>query len=774
LLTASYGARHSMARRHRTLARRVTLWCTPLLVVAGLIATPSTAAAQAHISTNPLTIDVTGSSLANIVTSPLVLTPAFDPAITDYVLRCQTGINALHASLYAAGGSIGALGSHGATIDVREDLVENEALVIAARAPRNLLGNQPGPGGETDENGRVQYWIRCLPADFPQLTVTRPSNPPPGWYLTGNLNSAKGSNAYAMVLDSNGSPVWYQRSTGPSAYDVTMLADDTIAWGMNVTPGFAVDPNGSFEVFNLKSQTTRLLAAPILPTDFHELQEMANGDLMMMSSPWRPNVDLTPIGGSSQGTIIDCVLEEVDRRGQIVWQWRASDHLSVAESTHPQSSLVGNLRIYDVFHCNSIDVDRASGNILLSARHTDAVYLIDRKTSRVIWRMGGSAPNRDGAQILTIAADPQGSFHAQHDARFQPNGDISLYDDQSWTASLTARGVEYRVDTQRGIATLVWSYKSPDGQNSAATGSFRRLDGGNDNVISWGVKPGSLFTEVDSSGRILLNVGFPSGEFAYRTSKVSVDSLNHGLLRATAGLGQFIPPPRVAFISPESGPRAGGGTSVITGSFFTGLTSVDFGSKRARVLYSSDTSITVAVPLGAGIVDIIVSAAGGQSSATPINQLLKNYYGSDSSFESGTGSWSAEVGTIALTSQYARTGLFSLQVSPDSNGAISASTGHYPVLAGAKITGGLSLLTPSGSSQLTAFVTFYDARGMPIASSDGPSVYSSTFRWGQARIAAVAPPGTATVSIGAKGTSAKGSLYLDDVSLSGVLQYSYT
>src|SRR5205823_11430761 len=106
--------------------------------------------------------------------------------------------------------------------------------------------------------------------------------------------------------------------------------------------------------------------------------------------------------------------------------------------------------------------------------NTDAVYRIDKSTGGIIWKMGGNSIAADGTRVLAITGDPEGAFHAQHDARFQPNGGISLYDNQSWDPSLAARGVEYSIDTVTGTAALVWSYQSPDDHNSGATGSFRR------------------------------------------------------------------------------------------------------------------------------------------------------------------------------------------------------------------------------------------------------------------------------------------------------------
>ncbi len=77
----------------------------------------------------------------------------------------------------------------------------------------------------------------------------------------------------------------------------------------------------------------------------------------------------------------------------------------------------------------------------------------------------------------------------------------------------------------------------------------------------------------------------------------------------------FIPPspPTVVTIAPPSGPAAGGTTITITGSnFVAGDTSVFFGGVAATsIVVNSDTSMTVTVPPGAGVVDIRVTTTFG-------------------------------------------------------------------------------------------------------------------------------------------------------------------
>ena len=87
--------------------------------------------------------------------------------------------------------------------------------------------------------------------------------------------------------------------------------------------------------------------------------------------------------------------------------------------------------VYDVFHCNSVDVD-ANGNLLMSARNASAVYDVDRATGTIAWKLGGTTNNLDGTRIIKLTKYPYANLGGQHDPRFLPDGEISLFDDQSF------------------------------------------------------------------------------------------------------------------------------------------------------------------------------------------------------------------------------------------------------------------------------------------------------------------------------------------------------
>jgi uncharacterized membrane protein len=90
-----------------------------------------------------------------------------------------------------------------------------------------------------------------------------------------------------------------------------------------------------------------------------------------------------------------------------------------------------------------------------------------------------------------------------------------------------------------------------------------------------------------------------------------------------AGVFTYITPgPLVTGISPTMGSSAGGDTVTITGSGFTGATSVGFDvTSAAGMTVDSDTQITATSPAGTGTVDITVTTPDGTSPASSADQF---------------------------------------------------------------------------------------------------------------------------------------------------------
>jgi hypothetical protein len=380
-----------------------------------------------------------------------------------------------------------------------------------------------------------EYWIRCLPHDFPAITVTEDANtglPGAGLFLLGTTIVAAGDGSFAMVLDVHGTPVWYRRAA-QSVINLDLVAPNVLSYTVNTVPsGFGTDPNATYELHDLATARTTHVQAVGTPTDVHELRTLANGDHLVQSYAFLNEIDLTGLQQfGPDSTVADCVLQEIDNSGALVWTWRASDHIDIVrESTAPQASTVNGQTVVDPFHCNSED-EAQNGDLLVSARHLDAVFLISKATGKIVWKLGGTAYSRDGAQLLRLQGDS--GFFRQHDARFVSNDTITLFDDESGQTA-PARALAFSVDLAGGTATPIWQRTGP--ATSGAMGSVR-LQADGHVVVGWGAPESghTTLTEFDDVGHDLLDFAFPSGEASYRAIKVPLGSLDLGILRRAVG-----------------------------------------------------------------------------------------------------------------------------------------------------------------------------------------------------------------------------------------------
>jgi outer membrane protein assembly factor BamB len=468
------------------------------------------------------------------------LVPAFSPFVFDYYVRCAEGKNAVTVSMTAAPGATSALylptTSRSAPTETHSlDLREGQAIVVTATA----------------EAQTTEYWVRCLPHNFPQIRMEAYPGAPtplPGYYLIGNSGTTPG---YPMVLDGNGVPVWYFENAVSGVDDVDHVVPGAISFFLTWMPTLSLRYFGPLMTSQVMLSGTEL--------DGHDLRVLPNGDYLVFSNPLVTGVDLsglipqgldgprgrTVIGGEPAYTqMFDCEVVEFDpKTGAVVWTWTASEHFDpLIDSIDAAVATEYGVMAVDAFHCNSIDVDPANGNLLVSSRNMSSVFYIDRSTGAVVWKMGGSSYTKDNS-IYVPVEDP---FVQQHDARLQPGwseatgtGQVSVFDDQSDTMA-PARGLLLDVTTGVGgttpKATVAWQYKGNGG--SSNRGSFR-ISADGSRVIGWGANPSMshcAFTEVDDGGHALLDFFYDDGNVSYRAIKVPLSTFDLGLLRRTAGL----------------------------------------------------------------------------------------------------------------------------------------------------------------------------------------------------------------------------------------------
>ena len=92
-------------------------------------------------------------------------------------------------------------------------------------------------------------------------------------------------------------------------------------------------------------------------------------------------------GGSKNDLVMDNVVQEVDiKTGKVLLDWHTFGSISPRESygAVPKDPKLP----YDYAHLNSVELD-SDGNLLVSARATHAVYRINRRTGKLMERIGG-------------------------------------------------------------------------------------------------------------------------------------------------------------------------------------------------------------------------------------------------------------------------------------------------------------------------------------------------------------------------------------------------
>lgn len=105
-----------------------------------------------------------------------------------------------------------------------------------------------------------------------------------------------------------------------------------------------------------------------------------------------------------------------------------------------------------------------------------------------------------------------------------------------------------------------------------------------------------------------LSVVVPASAFA-QTLNVSVQT-EHGVSNTQPY--QYVNAPTLSLVSPNNGSTAGATSVTLTGSGFTGTTSVTFGGTPAAFTVQSDSAVAVTTPAHpAGAVDIDVTSTGG-------------------------------------------------------------------------------------------------------------------------------------------------------------------
>jgi Arylsulfotransferase (ASST) len=445
------------------------------------------------------------------VSADPVLRPAFQTGVHDYVTRCRRSAG-VRLSIAASEGttvSVDGAPPRSGAFEVHVPIAAGQATSITART-----------------DGRTaSYHVRCLPARFPEWTAERTGPTQAQWYL---LNP---QSAWVVLFDARGVPVWWTHTKG-KGFNPTLLAGGHLAW-YPIPPHakFGVWPARKYEEHRLDGSLVRRVGTVGVPTDLHEIQQLPNRHFLLDAYRPRTGVDLRRHGGPRDAKVYDAEIQEVTPSGRLVWRWSSHGHVGLGETRRHWSRLIGDQRKappsergYDAVHVNSIAPD--GDGIVISCRHTDALYRIDRETGRIDWKLGGTHTKRS----LKIAGDPDhagAELGAQHDARVLPDGTVTVYDNGSFFEDRPPRLLRFRIDARARTARLIEELSDPDVASSGWQGGTRRLPGGNW-ATSWASS--SNVSEMTPAGARVFHMTFP-GRVSYRVVPIPYGQLPARRLR---------------------------------------------------------------------------------------------------------------------------------------------------------------------------------------------------------------------------------------------------
>lgn len=341
-----------------------------------------------------------------------------------------------------------------------------------------------------------------------------------GYILTANFFNLNAppiiGQSGPLILDNKLQPVWFK----PVREDVvasnlalqTYEGKPALSWWQGVVTNTGATESGEDIVVNdhyeqvakLKGVDGWKITLHEMIISGHDAWVTANKDIPMNLSRW---------GGAYNGALIDSAVQEYDlRTGKLIRSWDALKHISLSES---EATLPTNGFPWDAYHVNSIQLVGKQA-FLVSMRDTWTAYLVNMKTGKIEWRLGGAKSS--------FKIGKGAEFRWQHDVRLHPGGIVTMFDDHCCQltgggkyvkASEPSRALVLRLNEGAHTATKVTQYGQGYGIESDYMGDLQLLNNGNV-FVGWGSKP--YMTEFSKSGEPLLEGKLPGEDLTYRAT----------------------------------------------------------------------------------------------------------------------------------------------------------------------------------------------------------------------------------------------------------------
>jgi Arylsulfotransferase (ASST) len=317
-----------------------------------------------------------------------------------------------------------------------------------------------------------------------------------------------------MILDERGSLVWFEPlyPTGTRAADFRVQQYEgrpVLTWWQDPLIAGGSSKAGEVIMDSSYRQVAIVRAGNGYQPDLHEFQITPQGTALITIYDGI-DCDLRSVGGPRDAAVADTLLQEIDlKTGLVMYEWHSLDHVPLSDS-YASAAHASRTTPFDFFHINSVDVE-SDGDLLVDARNTWAAYDLDPRTGQVRWELGGKRSS--------FRMGPSASPAWQHDARLQPDGTITFFDNGATPAvHRQSRAIELRLGEPGGTATLVREQDHPGKPLVAGSqGNVQALAGGAW-MVGWG--EASYFSEFSGSGALVFDAHLPAPYESYRAYRL--------------------------------------------------------------------------------------------------------------------------------------------------------------------------------------------------------------------------------------------------------------
>ncbi len=313
-----------------------------------------------------------------------------------------------------------------------------------------------------------------------------------------------------MIVNGAGQLVWFTPAPkGMTATDLQVESYEgksALVWWQGYIPSLGIG-FGTDEIYGSDYRPlAQVNAGNGYKADLHDIQITPKGAAFITSNTL-VHTDLASGGGPREGVLIDSVLQEIDiKTGLVMFEWHAYGHVALSESY--SDSHVSSTQPWDWFHLNSISLG-PDGNVLISSRNTSALYDVSLASGRVLWRIGG--------KNSTFKMGAGTGMAYQHDARWQPDHTITVFDDGAVPKKHSqSRAIRLAIDWTHLAVHLVGRDVRTPPLLTGSQGNDQILPNG-DSFVGWGEVP--YFTEFSPTGQIVFEGRMPYPAQSYRAFK---------------------------------------------------------------------------------------------------------------------------------------------------------------------------------------------------------------------------------------------------------------